>query len=187
EQRFAGRDRMRTMPADQAQRLRGEAVDLNPKHVERRQLAQNLEVTFGLGVEVEVEQQIDVRAGALADGFQMQAQILEKVTVDVELGIERAGEARAPAFRVLAPRLIQKDIGLERTEAALAHFPADRLDAVEIADGGLVVARMIDAPGGTVGPVDANAVANLAAEQLVAGHAERLRLGIQQGILDGTQ
>lgn len=36
-------------------------------------------------------------------------------------------------------------------------------------------------------PVDPDTVADLAAEQLVAGDAERLRLGIEQRILDRTE
>ena len=43
---------------------------------------------------------------------------------------------------------------------------------------------MIDAPGGAVRPVERNAVAQLAAEQRVARHAERLRLGVEQRVLD---
>jgi hypothetical protein len=34
-------------------------------------------------------------------------------------------------------------------------------------------------------PVDRNAVAQLAAEQLVDRHAERLTLDVQEGVLDG--
>ena len=36
-------------------------------------------------------------------------------------------------------------------------------------------------------PVDADAVAHLAAEQLVAGHAQRLGLGVEQRVLDRAQ
>ena len=36
-------------------------------------------------------------------------------------------------------------------------------------------------------PVDANAVAYLAAEQFVAGHAEMLGLGVEQGVFDRAQ
>ena len=46
---------------------------------------------------------------------------------------------------------------------------------------------MVDAPGGAVRPVDPDPVADLAAEQLVAGHAQRLGLGVEQGILDGAE
>src|SRR3546814_20248107 len=46
---------------------------------------------------------------------------------------------------------------------------------------------MIDPPRRAVRPVEADAVAHLAAEQFVAGHAERPRLGVEQRVLDGTQ
>ena len=36
-------------------------------------------------------------------------------------------------------------------------------------------------------PVDPDAVADLAAEQFVAGHAEQLALGVEQGVLDGAE
>ena len=45
---------------------------------------------------------------------------------------------------------------------------------------------MIDPPRGAVRPVHADAVAHLAAEQLVDRHAQRLGLGIEQRILDGA-
>ena len=79
-----------------------------------------------------------------------------------------------------------KMLVLQRGELLLAHLAADRLDAVEVGDGGLEVARVIDAPGGAVRPVDPDAVAHLAAEQLVARHAERLGLGVEQRVLDGA-
>ena len=46
---------------------------------------------------------------------------------------------------------------------------------------------MIDAPGRAVRPVDPDAVADLAAEQVVAGHAERLGLDVEQRVLDGAE
>ncbi len=36
-------------------------------------------------------------------------------------------------------------------------------------------------------PVDPDAVADLASEQLVAGHAQRLRLDVEQRVLDGAE
>src|SRR5258708_15457488 len=46
---------------------------------------------------------------------------------------------------------------------------------------------MVDAPGRAMRPVDANFVADLAAEQVVAGYAERLGLDVEQRILDGAE
>ena len=101
QQRLARGDRVRAGAADMAQRLGAEGVDLDPEHVEVGDLAQDLEIALGLGVEVEVEQQIDVGPRALADGLQVHAQIAQHVPVDVELGIERRAEAGAPALGVL--------------------------------------------------------------------------------------
>src|SRR5882757_2519040 len=46
---------------------------------------------------------------------------------------------------------------------------------------------MVDAPGRAMRPVDANFVADLATEQVVAGHAERLGLDVEQRVLDGAE
>ena len=43
---------------------------------------------------------------------------------------------------------------------------------------------MIDAPGRAMRPVERDAVAQLAAEQRIDRHAERLRLGVEQRVLD---
>ena len=68
-----------------------------------------------------------------------------------------------------------------------AHFAADRLDAVEIGDRRLVPVGMVDAPGGAMRPVDANAIADLAAEQFVAGHPEQFCLGVEQRVFDRAE
>src|SRR5262249_16260512 len=100
----------------------------------------------------------------------------------VELGIERPPEARAPALRPAV--LVNEDVGLERAETLLAHLTADRFDAIEVGDRWLVPVGMVDAPRGAVRPVEPDAVALLAAEQLVARHAEPLGLGVEQRVLD---
>src|SRR6201747_750352 len=46
---------------------------------------------------------------------------------------------------------------------------------------------MIDAPGGAMRPVDPDAVANFAAEQFIAGHAEHLGLDVEQSIFDRAE
>ena len=68
----------------------------------------------------------------------------------------------------------------------LGHLAADGLDPLQVGDGGLKEAWVVDAPGGAVGPIDADAIAHLAAEPLIAGHTERLGLGIEERIRDGT-
>src|SRR5262245_5074138 len=88
---------------------------------------------------------------------------------------------------MFAAWLVEENVGFERPETFLAHLPPHRLDAVELGDGWRVVGRMVDAPGGTVRPVDSNVVAHLATQQFIAGYPERLGLGIQQRILDGPE
>jgi hypothetical protein len=46
---------------------------------------------------------------------------------------------------------------------------------------------MIDPPRRAMRPIDPDTVADLAAEQFVAGHTETLRLGIEQRILDRAE
>src|SRR5215831_2165580 len=186
KERLAGRDRVPALAANEAQRLWIEGVDLDPKHIEIGDGAQNLEIAFGLGVEVEIEQQVDVRSRTLADRFQMHAQVAQHVSVDVELRQKRHAKTGPPALGVFAARRVEKDVGLERGELLLPHLAADGLDALQVGDGGLKEARVIDAPGGAVGPVDADAITYLAAEQLIAGHVERLGLGVEERVLDGT-
>src|SRR6185436_10717518 len=82
---------------------------------------------------------------------------------------------------------VDEDVGLHRRKAFFAHLVADRFDAVEIGDRRLEPVGMIDAPGRAVRPVDSDAVADLAAEQVVAGHAERLGLDVEQRVLDGAE
>src|SRR5258708_30395860 len=139
---------MRTLTSDIAQRFGIEAVDLDPEHVEVGDFAQDLEITFGLGVEIEIEQDIDIRSGAVADGFEMHAQITQYLSLDIDLGFERRAEARPPALRLAA--IVSEDVGLQRGEFLLANLASDRLDAIEIVDRRLVPGGMIDAPGGAV-------------------------------------
>src|SRR6185436_978453 len=71
-------------------------------------------------------------------------------------------------------------------EAFIPDLTADRAHPIEAADRWLVVRRMVDAPSRAVRPVHANPVAQSAAEQHVAGHAERLRLGVEERVLDSS-
>src|SRR4029079_7541754 len=114
---------MRALAADIAERLRIESVDLDPEHVHILDRAQDLQIALGLGVEVEVEQKSNVRAGAVADSFEMHAEIAQPRAVDVDLGLERRAEAGPPALRLAVG--IDEDIGLHRGEALLTHLAAD--------------------------------------------------------------
>src|SRR6266702_5270945 len=121
---------MRALPADIAQRLWIETVDLDPEHVHVPDRPQNLQIAFGLGVEVEIEQEIDIRSRAVADGFEMHAEISQDLAIDVDLGLERRAEAGPPAHRLAVG--VDEDVGLQRSEAFFAHLAADRVDAVKI-------------------------------------------------------
>src|SRR5438477_4228151 len=173
---------MWALPADVPERRGAVAVDLDPEHLDIGDRPQNLQITFSLGVEVQVEQQIDMRAGAVAYGFEVSAQVAQHRLVDVELGHERDPKPGAPAPRRAA--VINEDVGFQLDETLLAHLGADRLYSVEARDGGLVQGRMIYPPGGAMRPIDPDTVSHLAAEQGMARDPERLRLSVEQRILD---
>src|SRR5205823_2973732 len=125
---------------------------------------------FGFGVEVKVEQNIDVRPGAISDGFEMHAKITQYLAIDIDLRRKGHAETGPPALR--STFVIGKDVGLQRGKFFGPDFVSNRLYAVEISDRWLVPVGMVDAPSGTMRPVDANAIADLAAEQFVAGYPE---------------
>src|SRR5581483_4106229 len=152
---------MRALLSDKAKRLRAEGIDFDPEHVEIGDLPQDFQEPFGLGVEIEIEQDVDIGPGALPDRFQMYAQIMQHPALDIELGQERCAEAWTPAGRLAT--IIGEDVRLERGELLFAHLAADRLDAIEAFDRGLVPRRMVDAPSGTMRPVNPHPVADLAA------------------------
>src|SRR5262249_34926112 len=154
--------RVRRLATDIAERLGTVGVDLDPEHVDVRDRAQYSQIAFGLGIEAEIEQQIDVRPGAVVERLEVHAQIAQYLLVDVEVGIERPPEGRAAAPR--PPLFVNQDVCFERAETLLAHLAADRLHAVEVGDRWLVPVGMVDAPRGAVRPVKPDALALLAAE-----------------------
>src|SRR5450830_1671501 len=101
---------MRALPSDIAERFGIETVDLDPEHVKVGDFTQDPEIAFGLGVEVEVEKDVDIGPGAIADRFQMHAQIAQYLAVDIDLGFERHAETGPPARRLAL--IIGKDVGL---------------------------------------------------------------------------
>src|SRR5215471_17782451 len=123
---------MRALPADIGKRRRAVAVDLDPEHVEIGNRPQDLQIPLGLRIEVQIEQQIDIRPGAVANGFEMGAQIAQDILVDVEFGNKRDAKSGTPA--AWRTSVIDKDVGLQSREASLANLRADCLDAVEAGD-----------------------------------------------------
>src|ERR1700730_6665461 len=176
---------MWALASDVAERFRTETVDLDPEHVEVGDGAKDLEVTFGFGIEIEVEQDIDAWSRAIAEGLEMHAQIAQNPAVDVDLRRERHAEPGTPALGLAV--VVSEDVGLQRGEFFLADFVSDRLDAIEIGDRRLVPVGVVDAPGGAMRPVDANAVADFAAEQFAAGHAEEFRFRVEQRVFDRSK
>src|SRR5713226_1064354 len=176
---------MRTLTPDIAKGFGIEAVDFDPEHVEIGNGAQDLEIAFGLGVEIEIEQDIDIRPRAIADGFEIHAQIAQYLAVDIDLGFERRAESGPPAHRLAG--IVSEDVGLQRGKFLCPDFASDRLHAIEIVDRRLVPGRMIDAPGGAMRPVDPDPIADFTAEQFVAGHTEQLGFGVEQSVLDRAQ
>ena len=69
-----------------SKRLGVAAVDFDPEHVEIGNRLYDLNRALGLGVEIEIEEQVRVGPGAVADRFEMGAQIAQDRLVDIELG-----------------------------------------------------------------------------------------------------
>jgi hypothetical protein len=108
------------------------------------------------------------------------------VPVGVELG--KAGPAAGEAGRVqIGIGTEDEHVGLERGVAAAHDLLAQADDIVKTAQrGDLHLLRPLQAIRPAVRPVEADAVADRPPEQLVDGHAERLGLEVEQGILDGA-
>src|SRR6202048_458319 len=119
---------MRTLTPDIAERFGIEAVDLDPEHVEVGNGAQDLQIAFGLGVEIEIGEDDGTLSSAVADVFEMHAQIAQDLAVDINLGLERRAKSRPPALRLAG--IVGEDVGLERGKFLLADLASDRLDAI---------------------------------------------------------
>jgi hypothetical protein len=143
------------------------------------------DVAFGLEVEIEIEEEFDVLAGAIAEACKLIVERLLDADRRVELGSAgRATEAGHVEFRT--PTVEQKDVGLERREAALAHVLAELADVVERADRREAhFLGVVQAVGAAVRPVQAEPIADGPAEHFAYGHAEGFCLHVNERILDG--
>ena len=158
-------------------------VDLDPEQIVGLHGARHLQEALGFEVEVEVDQDVDIRAGALAKGGQLIADRADHVALGIELGkVVAAGEAGCVQARTIVE---QKDVGLERRIAVGDHLLPCRHDIVERAQRrdlhGLGPGETI---GAAVRPVQSDALAHRAAEQLVNWNAEGLGLDVQKRVLD---
>ena len=176
---------MAAVAADRRQRLRVVDVELDPqqRHVVER--ADEPQEALGAGVEVDVEHELDVGPGAVAQRLQVHQDVADERRVHVQAGRRRRAEAGHPAVRPAA--LVAEQVGLERREALLAGIGAGPADAVEVGDRRCVVVGMVDAPARAVRPVDRHRVAMAAAEEVVHRDAERLRLRVEQRVLDRAE
>ena len=131
------------------------------------------DVAFGLEVEIEIEEEFDVLAGAIAEACKLIVERLLDADRRVELGSAgRATEAGHVEFRT--PTVEQKDVGLERREAALAHVLAELADVVERADRREAhFLGVVQAVGAAVRPVQAEPIADGPAEHFAYGHRSR--------------
>jgi hypothetical protein len=74
---------MRTVPAQVAQRLGNETVDLDPEQVQMRNGAQDFEIALGLGIEIQVQQNVDIRTRAFAQGLQVHHKIAHHIALHI--------------------------------------------------------------------------------------------------------
>src|SRR5262249_57314945 len=80
---------------------------------------------------------------------------------------------------------VDHDVGLERGEAALHDLAPERRDVVVRAKGRRAEQRAEARTGGAaMRPIEAHAIAQGSAEELVHGDAERLRLEVPERQLD---
>ena len=115
----------------------------------------------------------------------MTPQVLPRPTLDVASGVEGPSKAWSPAGDAVV-FIVVEYVGLETCEALLPNITSDLANAVDVEDRGreMLGSRAVrDA----VRPVDPDLVADLAAEQRIAGYTQRLRLRIKQRVLDRTE
>ena len=170
-----------------ASRPRVAGIALDPEDVEGLDGAGHLQEPLGLEVEVQVHEDVHVGSGALAEGGQLVADGVQHVAVRVQLGEARPPPREAGRVQV-GVGAEHEHVGLERGVAAADDLLAGAdaiLEAAERRD--LHLLRPLQPVRPAVRPVEADALADRAAEQLVDGHTEGPGLEIEQGVLDGTQ
>ena len=181
EQRFATRDGGAQRIADLAQRQRVVTVDLEPHQAQVVEGARHRQVALGLEVEIQVEEDVHVRPRAFAQRRQLFAQRADDAARRVQ--VDPVLEPRHVQRRRLAVE--QEDVGLERAEPAFAHL-APEGDEIVRAGKGRDPHRLgaVQAVGPAMRPVEPHPVARRPAEQRIYGDSERLRLYVEQRVLD---
>jgi len=117
-----------------------------------------------LEVKIEVEEELDVLAGALAKARKLLVKFFLNPEGRVEFGA--AGRTnKAGHVELRAGTLKQKNVVLERGEAAITHVLAELADVVEGADRGEAhLFRVVQTVGVAVRPIEAEAIADGPAE-----------------------
>src|SRR5262245_867340 len=123
---------MAAFRSDGGERLRIERIDLDPEDIHILDFTQDAEIALGPRIEVEVEQDVDVRTRSLAHDRQVFAQAVENIALDIALRRMRASEARRPALD--AAVVIAEDVGLERRKTFLADLAGDLARAIRVLD-----------------------------------------------------
>src|SRR5262249_33633426 len=127
EKAFAARKRRSDRATDERERTRIEAVDLDPHESVPLERADEADIALGLEIEIEVDEELDVLAGALAQARKLLVELLLDPERRIELrAAGRTSKAGHVEFRVRAVK--QEDVGLECREAALAHVLAELAD-----------------------------------------------------------
>ena len=101
---------MRALPADKPERFRIETIDLDPEDIEVGDRAQYFQIAFGLGIEIEVEQDIDIGPRAIANRFEVHTQVAQYLSLDIDFGRKRRAKAGPPARRPAV--VVGEDVGL---------------------------------------------------------------------------
>src|SRR5829696_4124620 len=133
EEGLARADRVSALLADVRERPGIVGVELDPEEVEVFEGADDADKSLRPGVEIQVQQDLYIRARAIAKRLEMGPDAPDERPVDVEAGGEGCAEARHPgAYR---PLFVAKHVRLERGGSQLAGVLTRPLHTVEIRDG----------------------------------------------------
>src|SRR6185437_10312273 len=183
-------DRRRGRAADRGEAGRVVQVDLDPAHVERLDRLGDALVAFDVLAEIQIDMQPHLRAGAVAKRRELVRDGEDQFVVDV-LVEHRRVRLKARRRHAWLAAVEQQGIGLERLEAVLHRFMAERAHIMQAADRGraeffLEQRRVGNAEAAAMRPVKRDALAERPAEQRADRHAQGLGLDVETGIFDGS-
>src|SRR3954463_6371609 len=167
---FQRPDRRARRAAHQRQRLRIMNIDFKPGQIVWLDRARDFDETVGALVEVEIEHHSGVGTNAVAERLQKLCDLTDEAVVRPPVEEARhqtkAGAEFAPARQQVAR------IGFQPLEAAIDHSAAELADIIERVkprEAPFVLEQIAppDAPAAAMRPVEWNAIAERAAEQLI--------------------